>query len=369
MYKNLLFIVISVGISGMLSAQTLGEFSPVAKTKKSTQPKPNTSKEIYIANFSVNYQIFNQQEALKKGEMSAWGITGGTKTELAIGLDGLTAEELQTLTNELYNDFVNDLKTNGFTLVSDETAGKSKFYEKYNTYENIEMTMAEAHGVARFYPQNRKFYFKGMGADGKKKQGGFLNAIGPKTTDVGRASELMKLGKLSRELDDATIVDVNLYVLFLSSTKGGLAGGAKVGVQTHLHLADNEAIAFGESVKSFGVQGRKNAKTFQAISSVDAVKGGNKLNGYPSLEYTGSLKKGLEINGVIENKKVTAATKEARDSWGTQTAFGRLYSAEGKASSHAAMITPDISKYKAGVKEAVNTFLKYNAEEMAKKLQ
>lgn len=369
MYKKLLFIIFLVGISGMVSSQTLGEFSPVAKTKKSTQPKPNHSKEIYIANFSVNYQIFNKQTALKKGEVTAWGVTGSTKTGLTIGLDGLTVEELQSLTNELYNDFINDLKANGFTLVSDKTARESKFYEEYNTYENIEMTMAEAHGVARFYPQNRKFYFKGMSADGKKKQGRFLDAIGPQTTDVGRASELMKLGKLSRELDDATIVDVNLYVLFLSSTKGGLVGGTKVGVQTHLNLADNELIAYGESIKSFGVQGRKHAKTFQAVSSVDAVKGGNKLNGFPSLQYTGSLKKGLEINGVIENEEITAITKEATDNWGSQTVFGKLYTAEGRASSHTATISPDPSKYKDGVKEAVNTFLKYNAEEMAKKLQ
>lgn len=371
MGTNWILMAASLFVTSAITAQTLGEFVPDTKTTKATQPKPKPSKDIYIANFSVNYQIYNQKAAVKHGEKGFLGVTGGTKAGLAIGLDGISEGELQSMTNELYNDFVNDLEANGFTLVSDETAGKTKFYEKYNTYENIEMTMAEAPGVARLYPQNRKFYFQKMTADGKKKQGGFLGALDTKKTDKGRQSELFKLGKLSRELNDATIVDVNLYVLFLSNAKAGLIGGAKVGMRTHLHLADNEHIEYGKSLSKNSAlsQNKASFKTFQAITSVDAVKGGNKLNGFPILQYTGTLKKSFEIDGVIEDKKVTTFTKEATDNWGTQTAFGTLYSAEGRTGSQTALVEPDVSAYKAGVKKAVNTFLSHNAGEMAKKLQ
>lgn len=67
------------------------------------------------------------------------------------------------------------------------------------------------------------------------------------------------------------------------------------------------------------------------------------------------------------NEKITNYVASDYDNWGTSTAFGTVYSAKNKATSKAAIVPADASKYEKGVGQAINTFLTYHLKEFKDK--
>lgn len=102
------------------------------------------------------------------------------------------------------------------------------------------MSTSEAPGIVTVYPQNNIFFVKGFTSSGKKKQGGFLGTIYKNDGHLARLNEIPRYAKLSNELNNANIVNVDLYVLFLNDEKSYQGRGAKLTVKTNLHLAANE---------------------------------------------------------------------------------------------------------------------------------
>src|SRR5690606_14039100 len=126
-----------VCLSTIVNAQSLGDFNP----KENRGPiglRKFTSKDVYIANFSVNFQLYNLKTASTSGGFSGRSLTGGSKASLAVGLD-IPAETLQQITDEAYQQFVQDLKANGFNVLNGDAAAKTKYYEDYQRFDNMEM--------------------------------------------------------------------------------------------------------------------------------------------------------------------------------------------------------------------------------------
>lgn len=134
-----------------------------------------------------------------------------------------------------------------------------------------------------------------------------------------------------------------MYVEFVnnrSSNKSGI--GANVVAKTNLVLSENNTIAH-------------------------FIVGRNKIGGSPLGEYQGILKKDLDIDGVIKEEKISNYVDADYDNMGTETAFGKLYSAENKSASKAAIVPANADKYEKGVEMAINTFLKYHLNEFKNK--
>lgn len=243
---------------------------------------------------------------------------GSAKASLAVGLD-ISQQTLQNITNEAYEKFVLELKDNGFTVLDGEQANNTEFYKGHKYSTNLSMTPSSTmEGAVTVHPQNVGFFYSEKG----------LNA---NTT------------KLSKELNDAAVVRIDLYIVFVETKGSNKSGiGANVVAKTNLVLSDNNTIAH-------------------------FIVGRNKIGGSPLGEYQGVLKKELDIDGVIKEEKITNYVASDYDNWGTSTAFGTVYSANNKSVSKAAIVPTDEEKYQQGVELAIYTFLSHHIREFKAK--
>src|SRR5690606_34715272 len=128
--------------------------------------------------------------------------------------------------------FVADLKAKGFNVLNSDAVANTKYYEGYQHFDHMEMSLSEAPGVITVYPSNTVYFVKGFDKSGKIKRDGMLSFIGLPD----RADEVGSYTKLSDELNDATIINADLYVSFLDVKKPYQGNGAKITANTNLRL-------------------------------------------------------------------------------------------------------------------------------------
>lgn len=301
-----------------VNAQSLGDFKPGTTGPKSLSRPTFDNKNVYIADFAVHYQVYSEKSASTKGGSGLFGkVMGATNASLAVGLN-ISEKTLQSITNKAYTDFVADLKTQGFNVMNAEEAKTTDYYKDYKYSTNLDMIASNSiEGAVTVHPQNVGFFYK---------QGASTNTT-----------------KLSKELNDAAVVRIDLYVEFVETRGSNKSGfGANVVAKTNLVLSENNTMAH------FTV-------------------GRNKIGGSPLGEYQGVLKKDLDIDGVIKEEKISNYVASDYDNWGTSTAFGKVYRAGNKATSKATIVPADADKYEKGVEQAINTFLKYHLGEFKNK--
>ncbi|MEZ5107030.1 MAG: hypothetical protein R2757_21170 [Draconibacterium sp.] len=357
-----------VGLSTVVKAQSLGDFSP-KEDRGAYGPRKFPSKDVYIASFSVNFQLYNLRTASTKGSFGGSALSGDTKASLAVGLD-IPAATLQQITDEAYKEFVADLEAGGFNVLNGNAAANTSYYEGYERIDNMEMSLSEAPGVITVYPSNTTFFVKGFSNSGKIKRAGMFSVIGL----ADRLDEVASYPKLSRDLNDATIVNADMYVLFLDVKKPYQGNGAKLTANTNLRLSAYDALtsrmASGKNsfTDKLGITAsEKKEVTATARTVIDFVAGRNKIGGSPLGTYTGVLKKDLAITGVVAQEKVESYAKTRQDYIGTETAFGKMYRTENISVENTALIKADAGKYENGVEKAITTFLKHHVNEFKSK--
>jgi hypothetical protein len=363
--KKLTISIFALSLSIISVAQSLGDFTP----KDDLYGKRKLeSKEIYIANFSVNYQIYNESEKKTASEFTGFKLTGNSKAALAVGLGNISEKDLQELTNEVYNNFIADFKAKGFTIINGDAAAQTDFYEGYERVENGEMSLAEAPGVITVYPENTVFFVKGYTASGQKKQGGFFGSVNRFQGNSGmdqRETEIRRYPKLSNDLNGANIVDVDLYILFLNDEKSYQGRGAKIKVKTNLRLSANDSFVSTAKNNSLttklGITSSKKTVYTTCNSRIDIVQGKNGIAVSPLAQYGGKMKKSLAVNEVILEETISSFA-QAQTSMGTQNITGTTFRAEGKSTETAALISVEPVVYKSGVRMAIDTFLKHHVE-------
>ncbi len=316
--RLIITMALLMGIS-TVNAQTLGDFKPGKAGPKSLERPKFNNKNVYIADFAVHYQVYSEKSASKKGGSGIYGkLMGAAKASLAVGLD-ISQETLQKITDEAYAKFIADLKANGFNIMQGDEAKNTDFYKGYKYSTNLTMSPSNTmEGAVTVHPQNVGFFY---------------NEKGSSTNTT----------KLSKELNDAAVARIDLYVEFVKTRGSNKSGiGANVVAKTNLVLSDNNTIAH-------------------------FIVGRNKIGGSPLGEYQGVLNKDLDIDGVIKEEKITNYVASDYDNWGTSTAFGTVYSAKNKATSKAAIVPADADKYEKGVELAINTFLSHHVIEFKNK--
>lgn len=349
MKTNLKFITVVLLFFSfaILQAQGLGEFKPKDDTFGLGKLK-SKKKRIYISNFSINYQLFNEKEKTKKGGalFRDKGVRGDATAELIVGLGDLSQNDFQTITNKLYKDFIKELKDKGFEIISADEAGKTGTYEGYTKASGPFVINSDKPGLISSTPAEYDFYYLE-----KTKAGKFF------------ASKFAALDKtpqnLSKDLDDAIVVAVDLYVFFMKDVYAFQGSAANIKIKTQLSLVANEAISAKSDDKK-GIAFNKQVEYVTGANTIYFVCGKYSIGGSAESVYTGTLKKDFVINDVIEEKKIQSFAKGAVDFVGNDTYFGKLYSAENKSSSTTNLIKVDVEKYKQGVLNAGKEFLNYH---------
>lgn len=343
-----LFVTLFLLSSGVY-AQTLGEFKPkdqafgMGKLKK-------VDKKIYIAGFEVNYQIYNEKENFKQGGyVMGGGQRGDALTSISVGLDGLDEQTVQSITDKLYTDYITQLKESGFTIINADEAGKTETYSDFVRVQGGRISLAQIPGTLNSTPTGYEYYVKKVGKDGKEKTGGFLG------------NQAMMFPKLSKDLDDAIIGNVDITVLFVQDKEAFQGQGAKLKVKTDLRIVSTEGIVMTKDAKVK----LKGQNTVTMVSSTVAFYHG-KMGAGATTTYSGTLAKPLGIDGVVDETTLKSYAAGSTDMLGTKTMYATFYSVRDGNTSNSKVLTVDPVKYKEGVYAGASKFLNHHLTEFLK---
>lgn len=286
--------------SAFAKAQTLGELK--SKVLDSGQkPKNKASKEVYIANFNVLVEIYREDVDYKaKREFRGKG-RGEATAKAALGLTGVDTDLMQSKVDRLYDEMIADLKAKGYTFLNVDDAKETKFYKKAVPLKGPIMRESATPGFLEIIPSNFDGLASKKEAEGKdSKKRGFLSgfkAVGSALSGGNNA--------LSKEMDDAIILDITLVMSWSETGGGWLDGlpGASAKIKTNLALGTKSVTAPVE--KGLRMKGQESVYDLETAFNLSQGSGLKKT------VWKGYLKKPLQINGVLENVKVESFNRGA----------------------------------------------------------
>jgi len=322
------------------------EFKPKDTSYGLDKLRRSKPTKIYISGFEVNFQVYNEKQDYRQGgSMLGGGMRGDALTEISVGLDGLDEATVQGITDQLYQEYINKIKAKGLTIITPDEAGKTDTYNGYERVSGGKITRAEIPGVLTSSPTGFEFFVKGFDKDGKSKKGGFLG------------NETSLFPKLSKELGDAIIGNVDITILFIQDQEAFKGNGAKIKVKTNLRLISTEGIT---STKDAKIKFKGQNEVTMVTSTVAFYHG--KVGAGATSVYTGTLGKPLLIPGVIEDEKITSYARGGATQ-GTATIYGTFYSVENESTKNAKVIAVDPEKYRSSVYDAASKFLSFHTDE------
>lgn len=317
--KRLLISVIVLSLTNICFGQQVGKLD--YKTEGFTQKKFNhTEKKIFIQHFIVNYQTVMVTYAKARGGNSY----GGAEAGLALGLDGVTSEQLQRMTDQYYNDYVAKLEANGFTILSADEVQKN---EHFADWEQLKGGTPSQDGFATGYLTTVPSDF--IQLDGGA---GVFNLAGQPE---------------SNELGGVIVARVYLTIPFAESQsiEGGLVGGvAKITAKADLRVSPIESIPQqGDFKKPIRLT------TGMTFAYKESLK-------WQAL-FIGKLKNPLEIEDVLDEDKKYKVTSVATSGSDFTTRYSIAYA------DNVELVVCDPDKYEKGVNQAVSNYLNTSLDE------
>lgn len=191
---TLLFIV------AHLRAQTITDKELFTKGSYGEKKLASAPRRVYIANFKAYFHVIASATAKSQGgrELGGGSYKGNTSTTMTVAVEGVDVTDFQAITDQVYERFVNDLKSKGFEIVTTEEAGKTEYYADWIKKEGGNVNYANIPGYVSVAPRGHDYYVKKEAKSGREK-GTFID-----TTP-----------KLSGELDDAVIVEASFVFPFI----------------------------------------------------------------------------------------------------------------------------------------------------------
>ncbi|QOD60180.1 hypothetical protein H9I45_12630 [Polaribacter haliotis] len=351
--KKLLLSVIVICFTISVNAQSLGKIKTTNK-KWAFKTMKKATKRIFINSFNVNFEVYKEAIDFKAGGNGGriGGNTSSSTAKAAIGLGGIDGVKMQEKTNQLYKNYIKRLKAEGYEIITSEEVAKTEAIKDWDkaTGPYLKENLS---GIITCAPENFTFYYK--------KKGFF---------DFGSSGIQAKLAK---QLNNAIVTDVNLYVIFSETGNDWMKGrAAKVKIKTNLRLVGEYAITIPQKFKKkkttlgklFGSVKIKGASDIHRVSSNVAF--------YDQVQasYTGTLKEDLEINDIMKKEKVVAYQKQGSFTPTSFSTFSNYLDAKAdRFSTTTKWINVDGDKYAEGFYNACNTFLDKQLDEFFDKLK
>ena len=351
--KKLLLPLFIICFAIALNAQSIGKLK-TTNTGWGIKNMKKSSKRIYINSFNVNFEIYKEAIDYKSG--GDGGRIGGNRSSAtargAVGLSGVNGKTMQVKTNLLYENYIMRLKKEGYEIISAEEASKADAIKDW-TKSTGPYLKENLSGIITCAPNNATFYSKNKGFFG-------LGGLGIQ-------------GKLAKQLGNAIVTDVNLYVVFSEEGSNWMKGrAAKVKILTNLRLVADYAIVIPQKFKKkkttlgkiFGSVKIKGASDVHRVSSNIAFYHESQSN------FIGELKNDLEINGVMKKQKVVAYQKQGSFTPTSFSSFANYSDAKAdRFSKNAKWIDVDGDNYAEGFYLACSTFINIQLDEFFRKIK
>lgn len=344
-FKFLLHIVLLI-ISIDVTSQTVSEVKIKDRSVGTNQLKKKP-KNVFVNDFVVHYQFYNQKEKSSKGGFVGNVLKGDAKSKLFLGLDNLTEQNFIDITNELFLDFKKQLNDKGYSFIDAKKYENTDALKGRERQENVPVAYDIYPGVASVHPSNYPFY--------SSNENFFKMNYG---------------SKLSKDLEDAVVVKVELFVFFIEDKNSWAQRNksANIKVETQLRIVAYDHIKAINEKEVSKLQaltiGKKKQIDIPAQSQIEFTCGRNPIGGSPDVSYIGNIKEDVKIDGAFQTQTIKSEAKNDEDYIGTETAFGKVYRAQNITVENSYILPVDVEKYKAGVIKGGKAFLKAHIDEI-----
>lgn len=288
-------------------------------------------KRIVISDFQVNFQTALQLEDKKKGgKLWRGGIKGDAKASLTLVLDGLNMDELQQLTDKLFEQYKADLVSKGFEIAPIEELWNHSTYQK-NREKRWDLRSGQGgekgdeFGAIVMRPTGQKFIVNKQSMENKK--------TGP--LKIANYEEQVEM-KVSNQKTDFIFNKVVLNVLAfdnaLSETTRALnrhAGYAQVKAETDFKI---------------------DSKSYNKFNIGMMVSN-----------------RGVEVEGVLEKQKFDASQGADVDRRGMDAGVFHIWRVEDKEDINVSVVKCNPETYKKGAELAITSFLDATIEKLVDK--
>ena len=341
--KNLLTLLLSLLAVGTLAAQQLGELK-TSVLDYGTRKFEQSGNRIYIADFNVHYQVLfsatNSQAAQKKRN----GFRAGSRVSSAVALPGIPEAELLRITDEMYAGFRAQLEAAGYTFIDADGASGIDAYEDWTRVEGGTVSRAQVNGYVTVTPQGADFYVPRIKNSGKRGKKFFDNTP-----------------YISSQLDDAIVARVDIYVPFAedgesgwSRSLGRMTDESKVVLRTRMRLGSPTVI------QETGLRALTTSISDQFSGPPPATRilfASGRVGAGSTAQYAVSLKKDLEISGVMNDEKIKRYAVGGYDFTPSYVGSLGLYSAESQEVDSFVAVDYDLDAYLEGVRRAVDAYV------------
>lgn len=235
-----------------LDAQEIPEKNVKVYQMKSKDFKKAPSK-VMIKSFKIYYQMIAEAEKTIRGgrQLGGGSYTGDATARLAVGVEGVSAEDLQALTNQLYNEYVAKLKALGMEIYTSKDHTGLEFFEEQELLEGPRINEEQIKGSLMVVPEGFSYFVKRVTKKGKEK-GSLLTNMQGSYGDFGSALYHKGLPKVSKELDDIIVVDVAINVPSIYLDPKSALGTVKIKGGSNLRLENARVTYVSGKMKSPG---------------------------------------------------------------------------------------------------------------------
>lgn len=199
-------------------------------------------KKVFVKNFKVYYQMIAEAEKTIQGgrQFGGGSYTGDATARLAVGVEGIEPEQLQQLTNSLYNDYVAKLKNLGLEVYTSNDYKDLESFADDELLSGPRINEEQIEGSLMVVPEGFSYYVKKVTKKGKEK-GGFISNLGGETSEFTTSVYHKGLPKLSKELDDMIVVDVAVNVPSMYMDQKAALGTVKIKGGAYLRVENARA--------------------------------------------------------------------------------------------------------------------------------
>ena len=350
--KRIFKIVVVFGLFAVTSlafAQTVGKVE-IKDDSFKVNKLSEGPKKLYISSFTINFESYKEAVDTKNAGGFGRSVKNAAKAKAAVGLLTLDKEAIQQQADKLYTEFVTEFKNKGYELISSETAGQTATYKGWNKQSGPEIKETDLTGILCVVPSGFSYYYKDR------------NAFSSKLAALDKTPQ-----NLSKDLGDALIADVSLiYVFADEGNDWNIGNAAKVKLLINYRLANTYTVSSEATSAGLTSMFDKSKQAVGISTSLVLTRGKLSVGGSAAAQYTGTLKKDLEIDGVLQKDKVEAFSKQTMATASLQNPIvmirGHNYSATAK------WLEPNGIKFAQGMYAAGNSFLTSHLKEILVKL-
>lgn len=284
--------------------------------KKQHQKSP---KKVFIRSYKALFEVFEEASAKtsgsKKERANRTTFTSGTSTRMGVQISGVDVADFQKIIDQSYQDFVNQLTSQGFEIMTAAEASQSDYFEGWKLMKGGASSDDQAAGFVMVTPTGFDYLVKGVAKSGREK-GTFLD-MGP---------------KISKELGDVYVADVNFIFPFVtldadaSMWTNTSSVKAKIGYRIEPIMntsQENQQTSLTGFAKGFGSMGSS-----EVISSQVRFLSGNDIGNNPFFDAKVELKKAVYFEDVFEDKKIKEVTQAQSDMF-SKTSYTQLVMVSG----------------------------------------